>query len=220
MLRSVIFDLDGTLFDRATSVARLARRQHARFPTLQQVPVEQYVARFLELDARGYVPKDVVYRTLAAEIGGPASLADALFDDFRAHYHDDCVPMRGMAALLTALRERALHLGIITNDGDTFQRRTVAALGIANQIDVVLTSEAEGIKKPDPEIFHRACARLHVAPHEAAFVGDHPTVDVEGAAAAGLRAVWLHDPFWEPPRRADAVIARLLDLPDVLLRLA
>lgn len=220
MLRAVIFDLDGTLFDRATSVARLARHQHARFPLLQRVPVEQYVARFLELDARGYVPKDAVYRTLAAEIGAPGSLADALFDDFRAHYHDACVPMPGMAALLTALRERGLRLGIITNGGDAFQRRTVAALGIADQIDVVLTSDAEGVKKPDPAIFHRACARLGVAPRDAVCVGDHPTVDVDGAAAAGLSAVWLRDPFWEPPRRADAVIARLLDLPDVLSRLA
>jgi putative hydrolase of the HAD superfamily len=220
MLRAVIFDLDGTLFDRATSVARLARRQHERFPVLQRVPIEQYVARFLELDARGYMPKDAVYYTLAAEIGAPAWLADALFDDFRANYHDDCVPMRGLAALLTVLREQGMHLGIITNGGDAFQRRTVAALGIADQVDVVLTSEAEGIKKPDPAIFHRACARLGVALREAAFVGDHPTVDVDGAAAAGLKAVWLRDPFWEPPRRADAVIAQLRDLPDVLSRLA
>lgn len=216
MIRAVIFDLDETLFDRATSVARLARHQHARFPTLQHVQVEHYVARFLELDARGYVPKDAVYRTLAAESGAPALLADALFDDFRAHEHDACVLMPGMAALLTALRERGMRLGIITNGGDAFQRRTVAALGIADQVDVVLTSEAEGIKKPDPAIFHRACSLLCVAPHEAVFVGDHPTVDVDGAAAAGLRAVWLRDPFWEPPRRADALIARLLDLPDVL----
>jgi putative hydrolase of the HAD superfamily len=219
MIRAVIFDLDGTLFDRATSVARLARRQHARVPALRHVPVAHYVAHFLELDARGYVPKDAVYRTLAAEIGAPASLADALFDDFRAHYHDACVPMLGMASLLTLLRERGMRLGIITNGGDAFQRRTVAALGIADQIDVVLISEAEGVKKPDPEIFHRACAQLGVAPRETVFVGDHPAVDVDGAAAAGLWAVWLRDPFWEPPCRADAVIAQLLDLPDVLSRL-
>jgi putative hydrolase of the HAD superfamily len=44
------------------------------------------------------------------------------------------------------------------------------------------------------------------------FVGDHPLVDVAGARAAGLTAVWKRDVYWEPPTGADAVIDELHEL--------
>jgi putative hydrolase of the HAD superfamily len=40
----------------------------------------------------------------------------------------------------------------------------------------------------------------------ACYVGNHPEVDVAGAKAAGLRAIWCRDPFFETPVDADAVI--------------
>lgn len=220
MIDAVLFDLDGTLFDRTTTVTEVVRQQHARYAELHHISAMRYVARFLELDAHGYIPKDIVYRTLVGEVGAPAALADLLFQDFRARYHDACVPIAGMRETLDALRREGYRLGVVTNGGDAFQRRTVAALGIADLLGVVLTSEGEAIQKPDPAIFHRACAALAVAPGATVFVGDHPAVDVDGAAGAGLRAVWLHNSFWDPPRCADAVIDQLAALPALLSRLS
>ena len=78
--------------------------------------------------------------------------------------------------------------------------------------DTVLISDAEGVSKPDPEIFRRALERLGVDAAHACYIGNHPEVDVAGARAAGLKAVWRRDPFLPPPAEADGVIEELGDL--------
>jgi putative hydrolase of the HAD superfamily len=58
--------------------------------------------------------------------------------------------------------------------------------------DVVLISEAEGVRKPSAEIFRRALQRCEVEAGESVFVGDHPETDIEGARHAGLLPIWKH----------------------------
>jgi hypothetical protein len=36
-------------------------------------------------------------------------------------------------------------------------------------------------------------------PNECCFVGDHPTIDVAGAEAAGLRGIRKRTPYWHRP---------------------
>jgi putative hydrolase of the HAD superfamily len=52
-------------------------------------------------------------------------------------------------------------------------------------------SEAVQMQKPDPRIFARALAEVGCLTSQAWFVGDHPVNDVLGAAASGLRPIWL-----------------------------
>ena len=66
-------------------------------------------------------------------------------------------------------------------------------------MDVVLISEREGVRKPDREIFARALRRLELQADESWYVGDHPDVDIRGAADAGLAAVWRLTPYWPEP---------------------
>jgi HAD superfamily hydrolase (TIGR01549 family) len=67
----------------------------------------------------------------------------------------------------------------------------LAAIGLDGHFSVSLAAAQFGSAKPDPAIFHAACAMLGVAPHEAVYVGDDLHYDVAGAQNAGLRAVWL-----------------------------
>jgi putative hydrolase of the HAD superfamily len=79
-----------------------------------------------------------------------------------------------------------------------------------------LLDDAEGIHKPDRQILHRALARLNANPAPAVFVGDHPEVDVAGARAADMQAVWRRDPRVSRMVEADAVIEELGDLVSLL----
>jgi putative hydrolase of the HAD superfamily len=53
-------------------------------------------------------------------------------------------------------------------------------------------SEEAGVSKPDPRIFEMALERANARAGEAVMVGDSWANDVEGARAAGIRAVWFN----------------------------
>jgi putative hydrolase of the HAD superfamily len=217
MIRSVVFDLDGTLFDRATSLDRCLQAQHGRFAKLLSgVREADFGRRFRELDARGYVRKDQVYQQLVSEYGLPDSTAGILFDDFYAHYHEHAVGFPDLRVTLEQLRSDGLTLGITTNGRTLHQQRTMRALEIESYFDVILISEAEGFRKPDARIFRRGLARLGLSADEVVFVGDHPEVDVAGARAAGMWSVWRRDVYWGECEDAHAVIDELSELPALL----
>ena len=78
----------------------------------------------------------------------------------------------------------------MTNGRSEFQRRSISGLGIQNDLDVVLVSEEEQIRKPQVEIFQRAVNRLAVRASESVFVGDNPEADITGAKNAGMKTIW------------------------------
>ncbi|MFC2154218.1 HAD family hydrolase [Candidatus Altiarchaeota archaeon] len=75
---------------------------------------------------------------------------------------------------------------------------------------------AEGVMKPEKEIFDLALSRCQAQPEEVVFVGDSYELDVEGPKNAGLRAVWLNRRNRNPPEnprfKPDAVINNLSEL--------
>jgi len=220
LIKAVLWDLDGTLFDRDSSVRRLVAAQYTHFaPSLQAVSQAQWIERFMALDARGYVPKPEVYRSLLDELGITGVTSAALFAHWQAHYHDRCLLYPGAAEVLETLARDGLALGIVTNGGFPWQLRTVQALGIQHLFSTILISEAEGIRKPDAAMFERAVHRLSVAPDETIFIGDHPVVDIAGARNAGLKAIWKRDAFWQAPAACDGVVDDLRQLPRLLEKL-
>ena len=99
------------------------------------------------------------------------------------------------------------------------QSAKLNALGLSAFFDVVLISEAEGLKKPDRRLFQRALDQCGVDASETVFVGDHPEVDVAGARAAGLVAVWKRVPYWEMTVDDVLTVDRLTELLPVCLEL-
>ena len=95
---------------------------------------------------------------------------------------------------LTALKERELSLGILSNvsfPGD-FYDKLLETLGIAHFFDAKVWSTDIGVRKPSPQIFSYVLGELHIAPAEGIHVGDAPNRDVRGAHEAGMRAVWVN----------------------------
>ncbi len=202
MLQAILFDLDGTLLDRDRSIATFIHGQFERFQTrMAHVQQNSYVRRFIELDQRGYVWKDKVYQELAREFFLQEISAEELLTDYMEQFRYSCTPFSGMHEMLNRLRAKGIPLGLITNGRGPFQMASIQALGIEPYFDCVLISEWEGVAKPDPRIFLRACERLGVSAAECVFVGDHPVNDVAAAKAVGMRAVWKRDRFFSPRRK-------------------
>jgi putative hydrolase of the HAD superfamily len=79
----------------------------------------------------------------------------------------------------------------------------------------MLDSQLEGVEKPDPRLFELALEQAGGRPETTLHVGDFYWIDVQGARAAGLRAVLLDSAGLYP--EADCPRIRSLgELPDLL----
>ena len=77
------------------------------------------------------------------------------------------------------LRERDLHVGIVSNVDDDQFRAAWSGFGLEDHVDAVTTSEEAGSCKPDAAIYRLALAKAGGPPPEAVvFVGDSVPHDV------------------------------------------
>ncbi len=134
--------------------------------------------------------------TLLVEAGVSEAVAPRLIDPLRAEHDRLNLWRRVPAELPEALaraRDAGLRLGVVSNSEGRLPE-LFAHVGLGDAFEVIVDSALEGIRKPDPRMFERACARLGVAAGAALYAGDIPRVDVDGALGAGLRAA-LIDPL-------------------------
>ncbi len=92
--------------------------------------------------------------------------------------------------------------------------------GMGIHFELVATSAAWGLTKPDPAFFTRIASELALPPAAIAYVGDRVDNDVRPARAAGMTAVFIRRGPWawiragrtDPPE-ADLVVDSLDELP-------
>lgn len=203
-IRLVLFDFDDTLFDHTRALVEGLRALRSSQPRLRSKPFARVVGeyeRLLELIQPGRPGGPVTHSQARAArfqrldrwLGGSgdADNAQAWSAEYRAAYQAARTPVPGAVALLRDLKGR-VGVGIVTNNHTAEQQEKLAALGLTEWIDFMVTSEAAGVAKPDPAIFRPALRAAGVSPDQATMVGDSWAADIVGARAAGLSAVWLH----------------------------
>lgn len=93
---------------------------------------------------------------------------------------------------LQVLREQGYRLGIISNAGDDQDVQTlIDKAGLRDYFEVILTSAAQGIRKPNPRLFQQALQHWGTPPEHAVMVGDTLGADILGARNAGIYSVWI-----------------------------
>lgn len=98
----------------------------------------------------------------------------------------------GVRELLNYCRKCGIKVGICTDLTAHIQHRKIRHLGIDALVDAIVTSEEAGAEKPEPIIYEMILRKLDVTAEEAVFVGDDWKKDIEGAQAAGIRAIWYN----------------------------
>lgn len=216
MIKAVLFDLDGTLLNRDESIKRFINNQYERLNKwVGHISKEKYTSRFIELDKRGYVWKDKVYQQLIQEFNISEITWEGFLQDYISEFKFNCIPFDHLIQMLDELKSSDLLLGIITNGYGQFQMDNIQALGIKNYFDVILVSEWEGMRKPDPKIFKKALEQLDVPPEHSIFIGDHPENDVKAAQTIGMKGIWKNDFQWDNVK-ADYTVDNLTELPLII----
>lgn len=119
-----------------------------------------------------------------ADEGAPEELFRVFSDPGNYGLFPDTLPA------LSALRERGLRLGVISNF-EGWLEALLDRLGVLELFDVVAISGPLGWEKPDRRIFEWALERARLEPASCAHVGDSPYFDAEAAIACGMRGILL-----------------------------
>ena len=228
-VKTVLFDLDDTLFDfsHSSRIGLDAVRQ--RYSRLGQKSVDELEHDFLQLSSeiwplvlQGRLTVDesrlVRLRQLFAWYGEAWDEAEgqAIVACYREHYGGSRRLVEGVLPLLEHLKTAA-KIGIVTNNLVGEQREKLRHLRIDHLIDFLVTPEQAGATKPAPAIFEAALAQAGCSPQEAVMIGDAWHVDIVGASAAGIRAIWLNRRGLPCPDPSLAVeIRAFVPLEDVL----
>lgn len=92
--------------------------------------------------------------------------------------------------LITLIRTLRPHYktAILSNAPYDIRTLVTQRFPLDREVDTIIISAEEGMRKPQPEFFHLALKRLNVAPQETLFVDDDIRF-VEGALAVGMVCV-------------------------------
>jgi putative hydrolase of the HAD superfamily len=152
---------------------------------------------------------ELTFADALAVISADAQAAGMRFDTgemFSGMVIDD-IDRTVVIEAVRAVRARGLRTAIVTNNIREYGDAWRARLSIDELFDLVVDSCEEGVRKPDPAIFHTALERLGVDdPRRAVFLDDF-----EGNLVAA-RQIGMHGILvGADPRPALAELAALLD---------
>ncbi len=224
-LEALLLDAGNTVvFLDMDAVAAVARAEGIDVEAARLLAVEGAAKRHYEAIVAGGAPHETGWRvyltTLLCEAGVPRDAAASLVDPLRAA-HDELNLWRRVPPELPAALDDARALGLrvaIVSNSEGRLPELFAHVGLGDAFELVVDSAHEGVRKPDPEIFRRALERMRVAAPRAIYAGDIPSVDVDGAHAAGMKAA-LIDPFdFYPEHTASPRFASVAELVAAIAR--
>lgn len=111
-------------------------------------------------------------------------------------------PRRDTLAALAQLRALGLPTALVSNCIPEVPL-IWSATPYADAIDVPLFSCTEGLTKPDPAIYLRACERLRVDPSDCMYVGDGAQGELSGAQRVGMRTILITTPGRPAPKSSE-----------------
>lgn len=125
--------------------------------------------------------------------------------------------------VLDELRNRGYRLALVS-DCSIETADVWPSTALAARFDTAAFSAAHGVKKPDARLYSAATKALGVAPEDCLYVGDGGSTELPGAAALGMRTIWLDHPGNEggaaDPRWTGERIGELHELLELLPALA
>jgi phosphoglycolate phosphatase len=179
-LKTILFDLDGTLADTAPDLAlslNLLLKEQGR-ETLPFTTIRPHVSHGATAMVRlgfGLGPDDADFAPLRLRFleiyQNNLSRHTALFD--------------GMGTLLTDIEQRGMRWGVVTNKPARLTEPLMADLGLAQRAACIVSGDTTARNKPHPEPILYACRLTNSDIAECLYVGDAER-DIEAGNKAGM----------------------------------
>jgi len=186
---AVLFDMGGVLVTGPfAGFARYEREHDLPTDTIRSINSTNADVNGWARYERGEIGRDEfcrVYTLEAAALGFRVD-AEAVLTCMKSE------PVDEMIDLVERLHGR-FKLGMITNNLHPMDRADSMIADVLGHFDVIVESSVEGVRKPDPAIYQRACERLAVTADRCVFLDDLG-VNIKPARAMGMTTIKVIDP--------------------------
>lgn len=187
-MNAVIFDMDGVLVDSE--------------PIHKEADVETFRTAGLDVPVRALqeyagVGGDRFFSEVLARFGGrgdPAALRAVKNRILAGRLRSACPPVPGSRALLDRVASLGWRCALASSSDPQIVGLVLAALGIRERFDAVVTGADVARGKPAPDIFLHA-ARLVGLPPARCVVVEDSAAGTRAARAAGMGCVGLRNPL-------------------------
>jgi len=212
-VRTVVFDLDGTLVDTAPDLIGALNFVLDR-EGLPPVPIEsardmigagarKLIERGLELDGRSAAHEDIT------------RLTGDFIDYYAAHIADASRPFEGLEDALDDLQTLGYRFAVCTNKLEWLSKLLLDQLGLSSRFAAICGADTFGVSKPDPAILRQTITRAGGQLSSAIMVGDAGP-DIGVARRAGVPVIGVGFGYTAVPiadLNPDRLISHMRELP-------
>ncbi|MBP5608098.1 MAG: HAD family phosphatase [Lachnospiraceae bacterium] len=190
MIGTVIFDMDGVIFDSERACLSCWREVADKWKLEN---VEQVFRNCIGTNA--YQTRMIVEEAYSKEYG--EGISDKLLNEsskiWHSRYDESPLPMKaGVLELLDFLKDNNVPVGLASSTKKTSVEAELKQAGLYSYFDKIIGGDAVKISKPDPEIYLLACEIMGTVPKDATAIEDSYN-GIRSAYAAGLKPVMVPD---------------------------
>lgn len=209
MINSVIFDMDGILFDSERIYTKAWFRVGER---MRLHDIDGSVTYCIGRNIRDT-------RSFLLDKYGPEFPCLQFSEDIREAFQEivaeEGLPLKtGVHELLSWLKDSSTKLGLATSTSRKSAMAHLEGADLTRYFPVIVTGDMIQNGKPDPEIYLQACQKLGVLPGDTYAIEDSPN-GIKSAHAAGLRVIMVPDLISPTPEIEKLLLEKFDTLLDV-----
>jgi phosphoglycolate phosphatase len=199
-VRTVVFDLDGTLVDTAPDLINALNFVLDR-EGLPPVPLKS-ARTMIGAGARKLIERGLELEGRAATADDITRLTGDFIDHYAAHIAEQSRPFEGLESALDTLQASGYQFAVCTNKLEWLSKRLLDALGLSSRFAAICGADTFGVSKPDPVILQQTVARAG---------GQLSTSIIAGIPVIGVEFGYTEVPVAD--LKPDRLIGHMRDLP-------
>ena len=187
MLKGVIFDMDGLMFD----TERLSSKMWHKILTKYSLPInEEFIIAIRGLNFNS--SKELFYKCYQTKLDFK-SLKEEKNQMVFAYITSHGIPVKeGLYELLDFLKKNKIKIALATSSSRAVANKNLELAGIDSYFNAKVFGDEVSKGKPDPEIFLKALAKLHLTCDESIVLEDSKN-GINAALSAGISPLWIPD---------------------------